>query len=548
MPESGRRADEARIGSRLSGPVFSYTTIGLLQLKVVWAIWAFRELSVGDTSYYFLSAVDWHRSGRVQFSWSPLYTSFLGVFLDFWQDAYAVITAHRFVIVMALSLLVLALMRRLLPPAVAWGAAAWWVIMPVNFNAPYEIHLFALIPAIVALLLLGWRSPWGRGGALAILMVGGLLVRNELLIAGGMLLLCCFVAELRGRISLRNATPYVACALVALAFCGFYLQRASDRVDLGAAFSGKERFVFCQNYAFSYQQRHNDFTASPWTECGKLMTRVYGTPRPSMAQAFAINPSAMLEHVGWNIRLMPYGLQVLLFNLSAGRITPDYEAVIRGGPIIWLPSMMLLALLVAGLWWIFIERQFWTKPLPSSSGWIWVGLACFAIMTAIIMLVQRPRPSYIFILGIGVRALAGMCFYVLTARTAIWNRLNRWFPAVAMLLVVVTPPAYPLAMAHRPRLFHDQYERLAPFQARIESKQTVLAGLGLFQETCNYLIKANSCYPLDTVAKTDALLRIPGVDMIYLEDQQKADALRALGWRKLAGSNQPGTSWCLLRH
>jgi len=77
----------ARYSSRLAAaPQFSYLCICLLQLKIIWRIWEFQELIIGDTSYYFLSATEWHRRGRVPFAWSPLYTSFFGTFLRFTSD------------------------------------------------------------------------------------------------------------------------------------------------------------------------------------------------------------------------------------------------------------------------------------------------------------------------------------------------------------------------------------------------------------------------------------------------------------------------------
>ena len=49
---------------------------------------------------------------------------------------YTILILHRMLIVLALAVLVLALMRRLLPPGIAWMAAAWWVVLPIDFNDP----------------------------------------------------------------------------------------------------------------------------------------------------------------------------------------------------------------------------------------------------------------------------------------------------------------------------------------------------------------------------------------------------------------------------
>jgi hypothetical protein len=57
---------------------------------------------------------------------------------------------HRAVIVMAATLGVLAVMRRLLPPALGLLIAMRWAILPINFETLYEVHLFALLPVLAA--------------------------------------------------------------------------------------------------------------------------------------------------------------------------------------------------------------------------------------------------------------------------------------------------------------------------------------------------------------------------------------------------------------
>ena len=32
----------------------------------------------------------------------------------------------------------------------AWLLAAWWAVLPVNFDTLYEVHLFALLPVLAA--------------------------------------------------------------------------------------------------------------------------------------------------------------------------------------------------------------------------------------------------------------------------------------------------------------------------------------------------------------------------------------------------------------
>jgi len=164
----------------LKHPASSYVAILLLQLKAIWGIWWYKDMTMGDTEAYFIDAARWIRDGTISIVWSPLYSIFISELFHFSSDAYTVLILHRVLIVLTLAVLVLALMRRLLPPAIAWMTAAWWVVLPIDFNDLYEVHMFAVIPLVLApLAILWWPGPWGRGCAIAILLAEGLLVRNE---------------------------------------------------------------------------------------------------------------------------------------------------------------------------------------------------------------------------------------------------------------------------------------------------------------------------------------------------------------------------------
>ena len=102
-------------------------------MKILWNIWRFRDLTTGDTSSYFVGAYRWSKDFAVNIVWSPLYTAFYGTVLLATGDVYLATVVHRLIIVMLATLGVLALMRGLLPPALALLIAAWWAVMPINF-------------------------------------------------------------------------------------------------------------------------------------------------------------------------------------------------------------------------------------------------------------------------------------------------------------------------------------------------------------------------------------------------------------------------------
>ncbi|MBY0457934.1 MAG: hypothetical protein K2V38_11390, partial [Gemmataceae bacterium] len=159
----------------------AYPLLLLLQLKIVWGLWAVRDITGGDTSSYFAEAARWFREGQLNVAWSPLYCAFYGSFLHLNPDPVWATAAHRLVIVLAAGGLALAVFRQLLPPAVAWLCAAWWAVLPIAFNTLYEVHLFAVLPVLVVwLLFLTSRGPARRSVGLATLGAAVVLVRNEL--------------------------------------------------------------------------------------------------------------------------------------------------------------------------------------------------------------------------------------------------------------------------------------------------------------------------------------------------------------------------------
>src|SRR5437868_5559823 len=97
---------------------FAYPVIFLLQLHVMWKVWSYKDTTSGDTSYYFLEALNWVHGLHDDVALSPLYTDYFGTIVAAIKDVPTAILVHRLLIVFAASLLALALMRSLLGPAV----------------------------------------------------------------------------------------------------------------------------------------------------------------------------------------------------------------------------------------------------------------------------------------------------------------------------------------------------------------------------------------------------------------------------------------------
>jgi hypothetical protein len=544
---------------------FSYAAILLLQLKVIWGCWEVRDLTTGDTSSYFEMASHWAKTFHVALSWSPLYTSFYGSLLFFSSDAYVVTTAHRMIIVFLLAILVLALMRHLLPPGMAWLVAAWWVLLPIDFNSLYEVHLFAAIPTLLSILAIHWMpGARGRGWAAAGLLTTGVLMRNELVPAAALFALLCAVWEYRRIRGGKQRFPQVVRAYgiplaAAALLIGFFYWRASEGPDLQSVLSRKHTLNICQVYAFGYQQRHSDFQGSPWTECQQLMQRDFGAAEPSMREALARNPRAMLEHLWWNAQLIPNGLQVLLFQGMSGRVNPDY-APVNTWPAVLPLSILVVAMVLAALVVLYRERQHWWESCFRDRIWVWIAMGCIACVMPAVMLSQRPRPSYLFVFGIALRAMIGTAVLVLVRRSYTWQNLNAL--PVAPLIFLIAAPCYYYAFPSSME-FTAAYHTLAPYYKWLERPHAGLVSRGWGQELCNYVAEDDSCRgmtystlaqqvtpqkPLPQVLEENRATVFFADSAILAEPLARSFVAEApsYGWRRIGMRHDSGQNWEIL--
>ncbi len=503
----------------LAHPATSYIAILLLQLKVIWGIWWFKDMTTGDTVHYYLDGVSWFHEGIASFVWSPLYTTFIGELFHFSSDAYTILILHRVLIVMALAVILLTLMRRLLPPFTAWLAAASWVVLPIDFNALYEVHLFAVIPLALAPLAILWRpGPWGRGIGVAMLTIAGLLMRNENLAAAmlvGVLALGYDLWRIRkapdpGAGVKTAALAYGVPMLGAVLFAAFFFVHRQT-YDSWEFVRAKHNLNVCESFAAGYKQREKDFEKNPMNDCGQLMQRVFGaslmrqsisrdtTSAISMTDALRANPSAMFAHFWWNIRLLPEGLQVLLFNFRSGPENPDFAATDHSD-LALIPSTITCAILALGGYFFFSRRREWLRtwkdqntPLEGSvlegQIWAWITLVSLSIVVAGVILTNRPRASYMFILGIAIRALVGLCFYVILLR---WPKLG---PITAALAVPAICAAFALPSVYEyfpsPRPLLKAYQRLKPYQRFFHEAHPLLVSREFGTELAGY---AGECH------------------------------------------------------
>jgi hypothetical protein len=462
-------------------PWFAYLTLALLQLHVVWGAWDYRDLTTGDTADYYALAHGWACNLTVNVAWSPLYTAYYGTTLWLIPDVWAATLVHRLVLVFAASLLALAVLRRLLPSGLAWLAAAWWACLPIVFNTLYEVHLFSALPVLLCwLLLLSARGPWRRGAALAVLAAGTVLVRNELALACVLTALLCLGWEVRdarrpgGPGVRRRLLAYALPLLAVAALCLFaYVRTICQYPELQREFRLKHTVNMAQVYSFGYQQRHPEWTRDPWTEYHELMTATFGKAEPWLTEMLAANPRAVRQHFTWNARLLPGGLELLLFNASGGKHNPDYVPAQLGSKRARRLGLLTLGVLLAGCLLLAVQwSSWWTGWLQERAGG-WRAILALVPVWALVILTQRPRPSYLFTLSLALMAAVGMAVYILLSQVpTLRRRLAALAPAAMVALCLLVRPYYVTPEGPQPHRLRAVVARLSPFEELLDRPGT----------------------------------------------------------------------------
>jgi hypothetical protein len=550
-------------------PVVSYALVIALQVRVLWDVWRFKDLIPGDTAGYFLDALSWAHGVHDDIVWSPLYTDFLGTFVAVVRPTYAALMAQRVTIVLIASVLVLALMRALVGPAIGLLIAAWWVLLPPNFNVEYEVHLFGLIPVLVAALVVARRPGRGALGiALAVLLGATILLRNELLIATVIVAGAVLVRERRARRAGHAPSSAliraygIPLAVVALLVGGMYWRSYDQGHTAQVTFTAKQDLNMCQVYATNYQQRHpGRFVGNPFSECSTLMAHDFGQRMPSLLQATVANPRAVAAMVGWNGVLLPSGLQVSLFGATVTGTNPDYFPVKEHEAYALVLSILLLVLLVAGAVAVRRDRERWRHEWLPPRVWAVLVLGAVSLMTVVVALTQRPRPEYMYGLTIALMALTGVSISALLGRA---GRARATLPAaiaVTLVLVVAVPSYYQAG----PRPIHDAVGRLTPVAAVLQRPTTVLLTAQDGFSICSYIgyTFSRHCNAADlpallaglargtpiSTALSDAkinviyaepvLLGVPAIEKLVL-------APAHFGWHQIAGGVDRGIPWHVL--
>lgn len=553
---------------------FAYGSILLIQAKLLWGIWLYRDLTNGDTASYYRSASLWASDFQIEWAYSPLYNIYYGSLKWLVPDAYDVTILHRVLIVAAASLLVLAVLRRLLPPGIAWVMALWWTILPINYDVVYEVHLFAVLPTLLAVLVaLRFSGIYMRAAVLALLVVSGTMVRTELIVAAIAWAAVWVAYEAWVRRKRLLAVPR-AKALVA-----FGVPATLAAIYFGPVSAGEDQvnqkgsLVVCQGYAYGASQRGEfprELTPNQPQACRNLMQEVFGQPFPSWSQAVRANPGAVADHVAWNAGLIPHGVELMLFDQTSGSPTrnPDFVPVTAGSPAALVGLLAVVAFVIAGLTVLWRQRRRWWEDWLGPRAWGWAALGCLATAAVVVMLTIRPRPSYLFNFSVLLLAVIGMCGFVLGSRWPALARLRVVLPVVAAGILVAVPSIYderyqtPQAGASRPLL--EMVDRLKPFEDVVGRPTTRLLTARFANEACTYVAPTSPCRGTSLIEAIEQrpkgttlprLLKQLDTNVVYADESvitnpSTRDVLQKLerkGWEPLGPSPSSGDSWTLLQ-
>lgn len=553
----------------VASPWAAYAAITALQLRIIWNIWKYSDLGSGDTSYYFVDVATWQHGLHENVVYSPFYDGLWGTILAIVHNLYAAAIIQRVAIILAAALLVLALMRSLLGPALGLLLAAWWVIVPANYDVLYEVHLLGAVPILLALVVVA-RLPrrQGIGIAVAILLAGAVLMRTELIAAAMILALAVSIYEIREFRSGRRASWFsylrayvVPLSLALLVIGGTYARSYVQGSEAWQLVQAKEERGFCNFYTAAYQQRHpTRFTGNYWTECQPLMQHDFGRPEPSILQATVANPRAVAGFLAWNTQLLPGGLQVNLFGATAFGNDPSPLPVTEHSTYSLLLSVVTLLVVLGGL--ICVVRDGLSmRRLSTRALWIAVTLACIGAATVLVALTTRPWSEYTYGLTVGALILTGTAILTLMRRIGGAHILAPIALLTVTALIIAHPSMY--TTGHRP--IYEGVQHLEVIQKRLQQPGSILVTSGDEAELCNYL--AYSYQRKCTIASWSALrsqvtpkrsagqvLDRAHVTAVYVDAGMLSEpniaaliaAPHAEGWQQVAQGSGPNGPWLVL--
>jgi hypothetical protein len=448
--------------------VIYVTLVFLIVVKVLWGFWT-RDLTMGDTSSYFMQAVRWHKDGQVNIVWSPLYIAYFGSWLSITENASVATLLHRVGLIVVSTGLVAWLGYVTLPRVLALLLVVWWIALPIHYDTLYEIHLFGAIPILLmAVVSLQIGDEWKQPLLLSIALVTTFLVRNEYVLVIGVLSVLAGLKLFRKRYSislsemkLSGLRFAVVFFLAGLLITYFYSVSYVKGDVIAQKSTTKHTLNMCQVFAFGYQQRHSDWIGSAWSGCSNLMQEKFGKPMPTLHEMVVSNPSEVAEHFLWNFSLTRAGLEVLLFNSTGAVDNPDYAPVIVQPVVPTVLLSLTILICLGGTFVIFRKYPVQYAEIREKLARISPLLLAVLVMTIAVILTQRPRPSYL--LGAGVLYM-WIVLLLLSAFMSNCKKVDSWrfLCAFAVAILLFIPSYQSLPLPSKNGVLSVVYNKLQP--------------------------------------------------------------------------------------
>ena len=229
----------------------------------------------------------------------------------------------------------------------------------------------------------------------------------------------------------------------------------------------KHTLNMCQVYAFGYQQRDISWKGNPWTDCSELMKEKFGVPFPTLKEMLIANPAEVARHFLWNIGLTKAGFEVLLFNATSSTDNPDYPTVVVKPVWPGVLFSLTLVILITGTILTYYKRREGVAAIRRDLSRIGPVLLALTVVSAAVIITQRPRPSYLLGTGILYVWLVLTFVWRLTDRYVNWNSFKMFLSVSALILLIA--PSYRDTHGSKVSTLNLIYGELLPHQERIHN-------------------------------------------------------------------------------
>ncbi|MBI5568057.1 MAG: hypothetical protein HY870_24375 [Chloroflexi bacterium] len=413
--------------------LFGYLSLAALQIKVVWGSWDQWDLPLWDGATYFVYG---RQAANLlifpPLEWSPAFAGYYALFhwLFGGLGPFVVYFAHRAVTLLLVMALLYRLLRVLLPAFIAWLLVVCWIVFQVGLNNYYVVHLFVLIPLLVAYRAAHSNSAWGRN-LLLIGLLTATFVRSELFLAVALVLVGRMVVDCRRRsdaLDVKARLRHYAPTLIWLTVLAALIIRAGpSHIMIDRSWG-----AFGQHYAWGYQERHPEWIANFWFEYTEAVQRSFGSAQ-SILQAALNNPEEMATHFLWNLRTLPPVLLELVTPLSG----TAWCLIVLVPGVIGLPGVLVK-------YWRKLSQKPHLRAPGNGQAMRLLGVIVITLLPVMgVIMVIRPRTIFLIQLLPPLLLAAGVGLTSLFPKVESYKRLTvLLLPLFLIGLLVLPAPFY----------------------------------------------------------------------------------------------------------